>query len=99
MGCGSANPYLLLAGMVAAGIDGIQKKMALKPDCGAIAYGLETSRDDIELLPKNLAGALQAFEADTDLKNALGEEFVTLFKAVKQHEVTEFDNFTKSNKD
>lgn len=99
MGCGSANPYLLLAGMIAAGIDGIQKKLPLKPDCGAIAYGLENTRDDIDLLPKSLSGALQAFEADIEFKTALGEEFVTLFKAVKQHEVAEFDKYIKTNKD
>lgn len=84
---------------MAAGIDGIQKKMVLKPQCGAIAYGDENKRDDVVLLPNTLKGALDAFEADIDLTNALGAEFVSLFKAVKQHEVDEFEKYKKSNKD
>lgn len=73
--------------MVAAGIDGIQKKLTLAPECAAIAYGLENSRADVKPLPKSLAEAISALEADTDLKNALGPEFIQVFKSVKQFEI------------
>ncbi len=41
---GDANPYLAVAGMVAAGLDGIENKLALEPIFTGNAYALETSR-------------------------------------------------------
>lgn len=41
---GDANPYLAVAGMIAAGIDGIEKKSALEPIFTGNAYALETQR-------------------------------------------------------
>ena len=38
-------------------------------------------------LPTTLAEALDALEADTVLREMLGEEFVKLFVAVKRHEI------------
>jgi len=76
--------------MVAAGIDGINKKLKLTPECNAIAYGMEKESADVKALPKNLPDALAAFDADLDLKEALGTEFATVFKAVKQFEIDEF---------
>ena len=41
---GDANPYLAVAGMIAAGMDGIEKKSALEPIFTGNAYALETQR-------------------------------------------------------
>jgi len=41
---GDANPYLAVAGMIAAGLDGIEKKTELEPIFTGNAYALETSR-------------------------------------------------------
>ena len=41
---GDVNPYLAVAGMVAAGIDGIEKNLELEPIFTGNAYALETSR-------------------------------------------------------
>mgnify|MGYP006271338193 CR=1 FL=1 len=41
---GDVNPYIAVAGMIAAGIDGIEKKMALEPRFDGNAYALESDR-------------------------------------------------------
>ena len=81
--CAASNPYLVLAGTIAAGLDGIRRELEPPAPVGGIAYGLEGVTD----LPRSLAEALDALEGDTALRAALGEEFVTLFMAVKRHEI------------
>lgn len=78
LGCGSANPYLMLAATVAAGLDGLENK--IEPPAPDTAEGcLE--------LPKTLAEALDALEADEYMANALGAEFLAWFRALKEAEI------------
>jgi glutamine synthetase len=81
--CAASNPYLVLAGVIAAGIDGIRKSLVPPAPVSGIAYGMEGVAD----LPITLGAALDALEADTVLREALGEEFIHLFVAVKRHEI------------
>ena len=81
--CGSANPYLVMAGVLAAGIDGLTNKIEPPAETTGIAWGLSGVVD----LPTRLEKALDAFEADRVMRVALGEEFVKLFVAVKRHEI------------
>jgi glutamine synthetase len=95
MPCAASNPYLVLAGTIAAGLDGIRKGIEPPAPVAGIAYGMSGVTD----LPTSLAAALDALEADDVLRAALGEEFVKLFVAVKRHEIakartaiTDFDS-------
>jgi len=81
--CAASNPYLVLAGTVAAGLDGIRKGLEPPAPVAGIAYGMSGVTD----LPATLAEALNALEADEVLRAALGEEFVKLFVAVKRYEI------------
>ena len=81
--CGAANPYLVMAGVLAAGIDGLENKIEPTAEERGIAWDLR----GVTCLPQRLEDALDAFEADGALRAALGEEFVKLFLAVKRHEV------------
>jgi glutamine synthetase len=81
--CGAANPYLVMAGVLAAGIDGLANKIEPTVEAPTIAWNLP----GVTGLPRRLEDALDAFEADGVLRAALGEEFVKLFLAVKRHEV------------
>jgi len=81
--CAASNPYLVLAGTIAAGIDGIRRKLEPPAPVEGIAYGMA----DVTDLPTSLGAALDALEADAVLREALGEEFVKLFAAVKRHEI------------
>src|SRR5262249_35838516 len=83
MGAGASNPYLLMAGCLAAGLDGLKNKLALPPVVDGIAYGM----DKVTNLPTRLDDALTALEQDNALTEQLGAEFVKLFVAVKRHEI------------
>ena len=90
----SANPYLALAAMLAAGLDGI--------DCGLNApaplndinvYHLtaeERAEKDIAELPGSLAEALRLLEEDAVLQDALGESTYESFRRAKWAEVEEY---------
>jgi glutamine synthetase len=66
-----ANPYLALAALVASAAAGIRGE-AEPPEP---IVGDASARDDLPPLPTSLESALRAFEADTDLRGALGDEF------------------------
>jgi glutamine synthetase len=81
--CGGSNPYLVMAGVLAAGLDGLKNQTEPPAETPGIAYGLT----DVTDLPTRLEQSLDALEADTNLRAALGEEFIKLFVAVKRHEI------------
>jgi glutamine synthetase len=81
--CGASNPYLVMAGVLAAGLDGLKNKIEPPAETQGIAYGLDGVTD----LPTRLEQSLDAIEADATLRAALGEEFIKLFVAVKRHEI------------
>ncbi len=80
---GGSNPYLVMAGVLAAGLDGLWNKIEPPAETQGIAYGLQGVTD----LPTRLEHALDALEADSVMRSALGEELVKLFVAVKRHEI------------
>jgi glutamine synthetase len=81
-GAGS-NPYLVMAAVLAAGIDGLIKRIEPPSPEKQIAY----LNQDAAPLPVTLDDALHALEADTTLGEYLGAEFIQLFLAVKRHEI------------
>src|SRR5512133_399098 len=81
--CGASNPYLVMASVLAAGLDGLKNKTEPPAETTGIAYGLTGVTD----LPTRLEQSLDALEADTTLRAALDEEFIKLFVAVKRHEI------------
>ena len=79
----ACNPYLVLASVVAAGLDGVRRKLDL-PEPG----------DESKRLPPTLEKALVALEEDVQLKAALGEKTVEMFVYTKRkYEVEEFKAF------
>ena len=80
---GSANPYLLQAALLAAGLDGIDNKRDPGERLDINMYVDGHTVKDCKKLPLNLFDALRAFEASTVLKEQLGEEFVTAFSKLK----------------
>ena len=79
---GVANPYLVLAVTVAAGIDGITNKIE-PPKEGNVKEGIP--------LPRNLEEALVALENDQVIVKALGEQFVEWFCGAKREFETVLD--------
>jgi glutamine synthetase len=78
VGDASANPYLLIAGMLAAGLDGIER--SLDPDSSPPMP-----------LPRSLDAALIALEADSVLAEMLGAQLLEAIVAVKRRELERFN--------
>lgn len=89
----SANPYLMLAGMVAAGLDGIERGLDPGADCGDDLFELnlaQLSERGIGLLPQSLAQAVDALEADAVVGGALGPTLLREFCSLKRDEAAAF---------
>jgi len=77
----SCNPYLAIAAIVVAGLDGVERGL----DPGAPETG-PASALGTAVLPRTLAEALDELEVDTVLRDMLGEEALAEFIAVKRME-------------
>jgi glutamine synthetase len=89
LGDATANPYLAIAATGAAIYLGIRDD--LKPPAPLEGYGYDPS--SAPMLPQSLPEALDALEADTDLREVLGDFFVDSFLAYKRNEVERFSQF------
>lgn len=89
LGDASANPYLAVAGLLAAAYLGIRD--GLEPPAKLEGYGYDPTRAD--KLPGDLPTALAALEEDKDLAEILGPEFVSTFVAYKRNEVERFSQY------
>ena len=81
------NPYLAQAAMLAAGIKGIEEKLALPLEFEGDAYA-DNSADHI---PKNLRDALSALRSSTMLRAAMGDDVVDHYSRAAEWELEEFD--------
>lgn len=89
----AANPYLLLGGLVAAGIDGYERAAVLPPpalDDPALLDDAQREARGIRLLPRTLGEATDAFEADPVLQRALGERLHSTVLTVRRAEIELF---------
>lgn len=90
----SSNPYLALGGLLAAGLDGMARKLdpgepaLVDPDTLSDA---ERARRGIRRLPTSLGEALDALERDETLRAALGELLGKEYLTVKRSEVRGFE--------
>jgi glutamine synthetase type III len=87
---GAANPYLLQAGILAAGLDGITTKCDPGPRLDINMYTDGHLVKDAKRLPLNLLDALRAFENSATLKAALGESFVAAYAKLKHAEWNDY---------
>jgi glutamine synthetase len=83
---GSANPYLLQAMVIAAGLDGVAQRRDPGRRCDNNMYTEPFAAGDVRRLPTNLLDALRALRADTEMVMALGAPFVDAFIKLKEHE-------------
>ncbi|HTU74677.1 MAG TPA: glutamine synthetase family protein [Trebonia sp.] len=89
LGDASANPYLAIAGLLAAAYLGIRD--GLNPPPPLDGYGYDAGKSP--LLPQDLGTSLAALEADTDLSKLLGERLVTSYAAYKANELERFSRY------
>ncbi|NUT32080.1 MAG: glutamine synthetase [Hamadaea sp.] len=79
----AANPYLALAGLLAAGAAGISAEAQLPP----LVDVDPATVDGVPRLPTTLADAVAAFSADDVLNAALGDQLADTIVAVRRGEV------------
>ncbi len=89
----TANPYLLLAGVLVAGLDGVAGKKRLPEpvdvDPAALASD-ELERRGIWRLPTTLRESTDALAADPVLREALGSALLDSVLAVRESEIALF---------
>jgi glutamine synthetase len=83
---GAAHPYLLQAAILAAGLDGITRQLDPGPRCDNDNYANPLAADQCRRLPADLGEALDAFAADTTLREGLGEEFCQAYEHLRRRQ-------------
>jgi glutamine synthetase len=85
----SANPYIALGAVIAAGMDGVRRSLELPEpvtvDPGTLSKA-ERKVKGIARLPNNLGDAIAQLEQDEVLLEALGAELATAYLAVRKAE-------------
>ncbi|MGY5864316.1 MAG: glutamine synthetase family protein [Candidatus Thorarchaeota archaeon] len=85
----TTNPYLLFTSIIAAGMDGISRKLTPpKPRSEDIFKMSDENRNNlgIQILPSALDEALDALEKDEVISSAVGPEIMRSFIALKRDE-------------
>ncbi len=89
----TANPYLCLTAMLLAGIDGVVRKIdPVKEGYGPFDRNIadDSAREHIQFLPRNLAEALDALEADNSFLmrgGLLTDDLLEQWTKLKQQEI------------
>lgn len=89
---GSANPYVMAAALLEAGLDGIDNHRHPGPPLSTNAYH-EKIPEGLKCLPDNMLDALRALEQDTILTAGLGEEFTKSYLKLKHAEWRDFSSY------
>lgn len=89
LGDATANPYLAVAGLLAAAYLGIKNELAAPEPLEGYGYDINKA----EMLPVALDPALDALEADAEFADILGPEFVSTFVTYKRDELQRFSRY------
>ena len=89
----AANPYLFIASQIAAGIDGIERK--LNPPSAAT----DPYNSDYPLLPESLEIALDTVANSKFVAEKFGNIFMDYFVKLKQSEIRRYNEYVVQNKD
>jgi glutamine synthetase len=89
----SCNPYLAFAAMLAAGLDGIDRKLELSRPVEENLYHYDDTmirKQGVQTLPGSLEAALDAFAEDEVIQTALGAHVCEWFMEAKRAEWNEY---------
>jgi glutamine synthetase len=87
VGGADLNPYLAMAALIAAGIDGIENKRELEPAFTGDAYGGKGARE----IPSTLRDAAAALDASVMLRKAFGDDVIDHYVHAARWEQFEYD--------
>lgn len=89
----AANPYLLFAVCLAAGLDGIKRNLDIPKEIEGNIYEMtkeELIQKGVEAIPSNLSKACHYFEDDEFVKSVLGEHVHQKYLQAKREEWNQF---------
>lgn len=87
VGGSDLNPYLALAAQLAAGLDGIERKLDLEPELNGDMYAAEGLRE----VPKSLRSAAEALDGSAMLRAAFGDDVIDHYCHAARWEIAEQD--------
>ncbi|NBT49303.1 MAG: glutamine synthetase, partial [Actinobacteria bacterium] len=86
VGDGAANPYLVIAGILAAALDGIVRKL----EAPAGAEGMAYDNEDAPTLPATFTEALDALEANERMREHMSTGLIGIFLTMKRDEIERY---------
>jgi len=87
---GAANPYLMQAGILAGGVDGIEGNRDPGDPLDINMYELGEDIKGYKQLPHNLLDAIRLFEGSDVLRERLGSELVDAFVKLKKNQWNDY---------
>ena len=95
---GSANPYLLQAGIIAAGLEGINKKLNPGKPLHCNMYEDYKKYPKLKKLPNDINEAINMLKSSKSLSNAFGSDVVKSYIKLKNSEIKNFKTRNSFNK-
>ena len=98
---GSVNPYLLQAGILAAGLDGLKNNINPGKPLDCNMYTDYKKYPNLPKLPDNLDQSLEKLKNNKDMKNSFGENTINSYLKLRNSEIEEFkqkETFDKTKK-
>jgi glutamine synthetase len=95
---GSSNPYLLQAGVIAAGLHGLNNKTDPGEPLSCNMYTDYKNYPNLKKLPDEIEDALEFLKNSKELKEAFGEDVINSYIKLKDMEIKDFDKHETFNK-
>ena len=90
--CSDANPYLVTATMLAAGLTGIEEE--LQPTAPTVGNGYIPGTGEGEPLPADMQSAIDTFAASKHARKYLGDQFVDAYVSTRSAQLESFSDKT-----
>ena len=95
---GSANPYLLQAGVIAAGLHGINNKSDPGEPLTCNMYTDYKKYQNLKKLPNEIEDAIEKLEESKELKESFGEDTINSYVKLKNQEINDFNREERFDK-
>ena len=95
---GSSNPYLLQAGVIAAGLDGLNNRTDPGEPLNCNMYTEYKNYSHLKKLPDEIEDSIKELDDSKELKEAFGEDVINSYTKLKKIEIDEFNRQESFNK-
>ncbi len=95
---GSANPYLLQASVLAAGINGIKNKIDPGKPLNCNMYEDFAKYPNLPKLPNELDQSLKQLKQNKEMNDAFGADVINSYLKLRSTEIKEFNNIERFDK-